>query len=379
MMCFFVGLAMAMAMLSGGGPSAGGTQAGDLGSDTSKPLSEVELVIARLSDNPDTIVMQAALQALRDKYPGRIVLQSYGLSREGRTLHLLRILPWDTDLATHLTDQPAVAVVADLQTPASAESILRWALRLAEGEGERGQPEIVIYPLPDPDRWIREKKPGAGRKAVCLQSNFPIGWSPWLPDGRNAGSAPLSAPETRALAKSLQETRRFVGLITLPAKAQRVAAGPQDGSLALYAKQAVGLVCESPDTYSPVAWGRALASVESQRPKLRVRMQSVKRLSASLWVLDVDVTNDSQAGNHNCTPFIHWQVNGAINLASATAPEKHGPPFELLEGEARCALPTAGGSKRLRLVLQVEQGAAPILKVTSPKLGTTTLPIPLEI
>ncbi len=377
MMCLLVGLAMTL--LSGGGPSVGGTHASDWGGGTSTPPSEVELVIARLSDNPDAIVMQAALQALRDKYPGRVVLQPYGLSREGRTLHLLRILPWDADLATHLTDQPAVAVVADLQTPAAPESILRWALRLAEGEGERGQPEIVIYPLPDPDRWIRGKKPGAGRETVSLQSNFPIGWSPWLPDGRNAGSAPLSAPETRALAKSLQETRRFVGLITLPAKARSVAAGPQDGSLALYAKQAVGIVCESPDMNSPVAWGRALASVESQRPKLRVGMQSVKRLSASLWLLDVEVANDGQAGNHNCTPFIHWQVNGAINLASATAPEKHGAPFELLEGETRCPLPAAGGSKRLRLVLRVEQGAAPILKVTSPKLGTTTLAIPLEI
>ncbi len=378
MKSFFLGTVLVVGGLFSSWLFAGGTHASNWGGGETPHLSKVEVAIARLSDGPDAIVFQAALQAIQEAHPGRVKLESYGLSRNGRTLNLLRVLPWDRDLAAHPTDQPAVAVVPDLQAPASPGSILQWALTHIGREPKQGQLELVIYPLPDPDGWIGDTGSDAGRSPVCLERNFPIGWSPWVAGHQNPGSAPLSTSEAGALAQSLRATSRFVGLLSLAAKERPQGSELRDGSLERFAGEGLGLLLETPSGCSPIAWDKALERAESQRSKLRVRRQFAKRLSANLWMLDVEMENRGQPGAHKHTANVAWQVGGAILLANARAPGDHEKPFIILQGAAQCEIPAAGESLRLRLVLQVEEGAIPILKFTSPKLGTTTLPVTLD-
>ncbi len=357
---------------------AGGTHASNWGGGETPHLSKVEVAIARLSDGPDAIVFQAALQAIQDAHPGRVILEPYGLSRNGRTLNFLRVLPWDRDLAAHPTDQPAVAVVPDLHAPASPESILQWAETHIGRKPEQGQLELVIYPLPDPDGWIRGTGLDAGGSPVSLERNFPIGWSPWIADHQNPGSAPLSTSEAGALAQSLQATPRFVGLLSLAAEERLQGAEPRDGSLERFVVEGLGLALEAPSGCSPIAWDKALERAENLRPKLRVRQQFARRLSANVWMLDVEMENRGQRGVNKQTASVVWQVGGAILLANARAPGDHEKPFIVLQGEAQCEIPAGGESLRLRLVLQVEEGTTPSLKFSSPKLGTTTLPVTLD-
>ncbi|MFT4648345.1 MAG: hypothetical protein ACI9X4_001568 [Glaciecola sp.] len=339
---------------------------------------EFDDAIKRLESNPNILSLQAAFQSLARVYPQRVRLENYGTSKEGRSLFRLRVLPWDVDLECAKAGQPTVLVVAGLQSAAAPGPLLRWVAMLAM-ETERSQgPELIFYPMPDPDRWAQGRDPIVEPSTVCLARNFPDGWSPWLEGFGNPGSLPLSEPETRSLAKSMAALPEAVALILLGTEDDMSQGKPAAGTLGRYARESLGLLIAEPSGTHAKDWTETLRWVDSQRPRIQVQAIASKRLSKDLWMVDLAVSNSGQQSAGKRSRGVEIQVTGASCLKVAWAPEQV-QDFTQLENSILPVLPRPGGHARIRLVLRVTDAQAIAVHLNSPGLHAEWIPLVLGV
>jgi hypothetical protein len=337
---------------------------------------EVDDAIKRLDSNSNILSLQAAFQSLARAYPHRVRLENYGTSKQGRSLFRLRVLPWDADLDCAKAGQPAVVVVAGLQSAAAPARLLRWVAMLAmETETSQG-PELIFYPMPDPDRWAQGCNPIVVPSTVCLARNFPDGWSPWLEGFGNPGSLPLSEPETRSLASSMASLPEAVALILLGTEDKMSGDKPGAGTLGRYASESLGLLIAEPSGTNVKDWTEILCWVDSQRPRIQVQTIASKRLSKDLWMVDLAVSNSGQQSAGKSSRGVEIQVTGASCLKVAWAPDPV-QDFMQIENSILPELPRSGGPARMRLVLRVTDSQAIAVHLNSPSLQAEWIPLVL--
>lgn len=326
----------------------------------------VDRVLKRLHVAPSMLSLKAALEQMERTYPGRLRLESYGTSRQGRALQRLRILPWDAQLARVQTGQPAVLVVPQLSGDADPLPMLIAAARQAAAKDSKPSLEWVLYPMPDPDGWVGGVPMG---KRVRLDRNFPGGWLPWSEGLQHPGSAPLSEPETRNLATSMALCKEAVALLVLGADSQPGPKGFAPGSLERHGRDALDLsVLALADAD---ALGAALKRVDDWRPKLRVRTVLKKRLSQDLHLVELELGH----GGHGDLSHVDLGVNGATSVKLAWA-KGAGEPHVLLDSMELPPLAAGSDSMRVRLVLRVTDPKALVVHLNSPRVQGVALELP---
>ncbi|MDF1839569.1 MAG: M14 family zinc carboxypeptidase [Planctomycetota bacterium] len=331
---------------------------------------EFERALARLTKAPSMLSLQAALQRLQQAYPERILLESYGKSRQGRELHRVRLLPWDRELGRARTGQPAVCLVPDLQGKPSALTLLRGISEHLENEQASQILEWIVYPLPDPDGWVGGSVASAGVDGVRLDRNFPEGWLPWLEGPGHPGSAPLSEPEVRSLSRSLAGCQEAVALVLLHGSSG-VPSGPaRAGSLRRHAVVGLGLSVHGLVDGDP--WSPVFQAIETTRPVLDARVLSMKRLSQDLHLVDIQVGNRGKGHASLSQVAMGW--TGAHCLKRAWSPGSEEPH---VEWNSNTLPPLVAGAKpiHVRLVLRVSDPDALVLHLDAPKTQAITLSI----
>ena len=331
----------------------------------------LERAFGRLGETPSMLSFQAALQQLKQAYPERVFLESYGKSRQGRSLHRLRVLPWDGDLARPRTGQPAVVLIPELGGAPQALPMLREIAKHMEDKQAGTSFEWIAYPLPDPDAWVAGENLSSGRGRVHLDRNFPAGWSPWTPEREHPGSAPLSEPEVRSLANSLVQCRRAVAVILWGDGEQGPPGGPP-GSLRRHAKVSLGL---SVHAFSGAAeWGQILQSIEVQRPKLEVSVHSTKRLSQDLHLVDLLVQNRGHGMGD--LSDVDLGITGGTCLKLAWA-HGEGADHVQLDSQSLPSLVAGAQPMRVRLVLRVSDPESLVVHLDAPQIQGVSLPLPM--
>ena len=338
------------------------------------PLApSLEKALGRLDESPSMLALQAALQQLEQIYPERIRLETYGKSRQGRSLYRLRVLPWDGDLGRASSGQPAVLLVQALDGAPNAIPMLREIAKFAGDINSSTSFESIGYPMPDPDGWVLGSRVEGTQGRVRLDRNFPDGWSPWSAQEGHPGSAPLSEPETRSLAASMVQCRGAVALVLLGGVPRGPQAEAQAGSLRRHAHASLGLAVH--DVFAAGEWGRVLQTIEDQRPKLEVRVLSQRRLSQDLHLVDLLVRN--QGVDKEPLSGVDLGLTGATCLKLAWASGEGMPHVQL----ASQTLPDlVGGAQpiHVRLVLRVSDPESLVVHLDSPRVQGVAIPIPMQ-
>lgn len=160
----------------------------------------------------------AELGLLVAAHPDLVAVSSYGTSSRGRPLPLVKI----SDQVGQDENEPEVLFTCGLHAREhlTVEMCLHIADRLAQHPGKVADREVWIMPMTNPDgamyditgtgfhHWRKNRQPnGDGTVGTDLNRNWGYRWgccggsssAPGSPAYR--GSAPFSAPETRALAE----------------------------------------------------------------------------------------------------------------------------------------------------------------------------------
>lgn len=146
---------------------------------------------------------------LAQRHPGRVTLESYGTSREGRDLHVVEVTDSDSPVAYADREQ----LLVDASIHGSERVGVEASVRLIEDLATTDDPElldllrhqVLVVTFPNPDGWSRGDRVRAGNRAnaagVDINRTFPsIGYvrSAWRP---------LEQPESAALHSRYSDDR----------------------------------------------------------------------------------------------------------------------------------------------------------------------------
>ena len=356
---------------------------------------ETYAALDRLRKNPSPIGLRAILQGWEREFPGRITVETYGQSRAGRALVMVRIappaLPGQTEPEA---GQPAALLVPELGSEYDPTRFLGELYAWLHAPSQGVPYQLCVAVAPDPDGWIE------GERAEDLERNFPIDWTPWCEAGGNPGTAPLSEPECKALARWSLGEPRLMGVVRwLPSQVgafEREGAHgvSKQGTLGTYAcwpgslqRYATALWGVPVEVSAPSQLGTALLQLEVRRDRVGGQVQKVERLGQDLWVLDIEVHNVAQphgsadaqrrSGPLDCT------VTGgrvrAIALADGPLATGRGalqgpePSFTLWAQATPPPLPPPGEGTLWRLVVETNEQDALFLNFASPRMHPFTL------
>ncbi|MCB9909337.1 MAG: hypothetical protein H6829_03610 [Planctomycetes bacterium] len=328
--------------------------------------SEWERSLERLEQEPDPLVLKAVLEGMQREFPGRVAWSTYGQSRAGRPLYVLRLEPTDLNGETPSGSLPIAWVVPDMDAPPRPAALLAAANHwLRSGKGQ-GNIAVCVVPVPNPDAWIDGPRAGA----VQLERNFPFGWTPWLGAGQNPGPAPLSEPESRSLVQWALEHPGVMGLVRWQAQAS------EGASLVAYAAEVLGIPSVAVDAEGPESLTRGLRVLDGLRDRVEGRVLGIRRLSETLWSVDFELRNVAEHALGASPPELHWQVIGGVAKAAAQGPAG-AEDLALLPKASVGRLPVAGQGCTVRVVIECAGSDSLFVRFDGARLPALTLAVAL--
>jgi len=231
---------------------------------------------------------------------------------------------------------------------------------------------------------------------VSFASDFPVGWAP-TPLRADAGEAPLTRADSRALATLLREEPSVVALVLPPPSliAPRLVVAPFEHSTLApptpsgrpqdYAWYTLGI----PSFALPLD-GSDPSAVFAAAPRLELTVDGVAALGDGQWRVDLTLRNEGRLPTFT-TPAQRWRVAeglalevAGVRVVAAASADPSATTHALVRGRTledgwRLPMrPLAGGDGlALRLVLAAEEGTGAALAARSAWAAPQRLDVPL--
>ena len=336
-------------------------------------VSDLERGLLRLEEKADPIVLRTLCEGLVREYPGRVRLEEYGLSSQGRPLNSLVVAPIGAVSGATLegpeVDPPVALVLPALGQAPDPVGLLRQVEELLKEPAWQGNAEVWILPVPDPDRWVLGEP-----SEIYWQRNFPWRWSPWNTDGVNPGASPLCVAESKNLLHAMVGEPALMGVVELGASAGEGALAPP-GSLKGYAREVLGLPwLELGESNVTVG----LFALRERADGLEGRVKEVRRLAENRWCVDLELLNPAPGRTAGLGCELAWHAIGGKLLKACVGTDVEGE-FRLLDRADGHRLPTAGTAYALRLVVESTGGETLFVRFESPRTQALEIKVPLGI
>ncbi len=336
------------------------------------PHSEFERGLQRLAEKADPIVLRTLCDGLMAEYPGRLQIKDYGLSKAGRPLLLLTIVPPEKAEEGAAQGARIAMVVPSLDREPQTVALLRQVKALLEDPSLQGNLRVWVVLMPDPDRWV-----GGAKREVHFDLNFPWRWSPWDELGRNPGAAPCCEPESKQLLALLLGERAIAGILGFGGGRDGTLPVPTGGSLRGYAEMVLGLPWQSAkQSEGETDLGAGLMALRQRTDALAGEVLDVKRLAENRWCVDLVLHNTAPLRSAGLGQTLGWHMIGGKVLKACVAPLGE-PDYKLLANANEHSMPLGCSGYQLRLIVESTGGETLFVRFESPRIPGLGIEVPL--